>query len=134
VAGRARSTTATAIGDGEARRVALEDDRRGGKQTRRQGPAAPDPHEQLGLVARRRLVAGVPADRRLDALLPFDTREVVAALRDAKRLSTMEVADRIGMSRPATLKRLNAMTDAGLVEMDRQVPEDPRAYWRLRPR
>lgn len=77
-------------------------------------------------------LSGVPADRRLDALLPFDTREVVAALRDAKRLSTMEVADRIGLSRPATLKRLNAMKNAGLVEWIGKSPKDPRAYWRLR--
>jgi ATP-dependent DNA helicase RecG len=46
----------------------------------------------------------------------------------------MEVADRIGMSRPATLKRLNAMKDAGLVEWIGKSPKDPRAYWRLRPR
>lgn len=79
-------------------------------------------------------LSGVPADRRLDALLPFDTRDVVAALREAKRLGTMEVADRIGLSRPATLKRLNAMKDAGLVEWIGKSPKDPRAYWRLRPR
>lgn len=77
-------------------------------------------------------LSGVPADRQLDALLSFDTREVVAALREAKRLSTMEVADRIGLSRPTTLKRLNAMKSADLVEWVGKSPKDPRAYWRLR--
>jgi ATP-dependent DNA helicase RecG len=76
-------------------------------------------------------LSGVPADRKLDALLPFDTREVVATLREAKRLSTMEIAERIGLSRPATLKRLNAMRRAGLVEWIGNSPKDPRAYWRL---
>lgn len=79
-------------------------------------------------------LSGVPADRKLDALLPFDTREVVATLREAKRLSTMEIAERIGLSRPATLKRLNAMKTAGLVEWIGKSPKDPRAYWRLRSR
>jgi predicted transcriptional regulator len=61
----------------------------------------------------------------LDALLSFDTREVVAALREMKRLRTVEVADRIGLSRPATLKRLNAMKQARLVEWVREVAERP---------
>jgi ATP-dependent DNA helicase RecG len=46
----------------------------------------------------------------------------------------MEVAERIGLSRPATLKHLNAMKTAGLVEWIGRSPKDPRAYWRLRSR
>jgi ATP-dependent DNA helicase RecG len=51
-------------------------------------------------------LSGLPVDRKLDALLPFDRRDIVAALRDAPRLSTGELAERIGPSRPAALKRL----------------------------
>lgn len=78
------------------------------------------------------VLSGAPADRKLDALLPFDHRDIVAALREAQRLSTGELADRIGLSRPAALKRLQRMRAAGLIDWVGKSPKDPRAYWTLR--
>lgn len=77
-------------------------------------------------------LSGAPANRKLDALLPFDHRDIVAALRDAQRLSTGELADRIGLSRPAARKRLQRMRTAGLIDWVGKSPKDPRAYWTLR--
>jgi ATP-dependent DNA helicase RecG len=72
-----------------------------------------------------------PADRALDATLPEDTRVIVAALRDADRLSTGEVAEVLGLSRPPAIRRLTALEKAGIVEWVGKSPNDPRAYWRL---
>lgn len=87
-------------------------------------------HQSSGAVHLE--LSGLPADRKLDALLPFDHRDVVAALREAQRLSTGELAEQIGLTRPATLKRLNRMRAAGLIEWVGKSPKDPRAYWTLR--
>lgn len=72
-----------------------------------------------------------PADRALDAMLPDETRLIVAALREAGRLSTGEVADVLGASRPLAIRRLGALREAGVVEWVGKSPRDPRAYWRL---
>lgn len=76
-------------------------------------------------------LSGEPVDRRLDALLPVETREIVGALRAAERLSTIEVAKAIGLSRPVAIKRLATLRDAGVVEWVGKSPKDPRAYWTL---
>lgn len=78
-------------------------------------------------------LSGEPVDRRIDAMLPTETREIVAALREAERLSTMEVARAIGLSRPAAIKRLNSLRAAGVVHWVGKSPKDPRAYWTLPP-
>jgi ATP-dependent DNA helicase RecG len=72
-----------------------------------------------------------PADRALDATLPDEARVIVAALRDADRLSTGEVAEVLGLSRPPAIRRLAALEKAGIVEWIGKSPNDPRAYWRL---
>lgn len=72
-----------------------------------------------------------PVDRRLDAGLPGGGRAIVAALRSAERLSTGEITDLLGVSRPTAQRELNALRDAGLVEWVGKSPKDPRAYWRL---
>jgi ATP-dependent DNA helicase RecG len=74
-----------------------------------------------------------PADRRMDAMLPAETREVVSALRTAERLSTSELAGVMGLSRPAALRRLGVLRDAGVVSRVGKSPKDPRAYWTLPP-
>ncbi|MGA2163545.1 MAG: ATP-binding protein [Solirubrobacteraceae bacterium] len=71
------------------------------------------------------------ADQALDARLPGDARAVTAALRAAGRLSTGEVAEELGLSRPATMKRLAALRREGLIEWAGKSAKDPRAYWRL---
>ena len=78
-------------------------------------------------------LSGEPIDRRIDAMLPAETREIVSALREAERLSTMELARAIGLSRPAAIKRLASLREAGVVDWVGKSPKDPRAYWTLPP-
>jgi len=72
-----------------------------------------------------------PADRALDARLPDEARTITTALRQAGRLSTGEVAEILGLSRPATIRRLDSLHDEGLIEWVGRSTRDPRAYWRL---
>jgi ATP-dependent DNA helicase RecG len=66
-------------------------------------------------------------------MLPGETREIVAALRAAERLSTSELARVIGLSRPAALRRLNALRANDVIQWVGKSPKDPRAYWTLAP-
>lgn len=72
-----------------------------------------------------------PADRALDARLPGEARTITAALRYAGRLSTGEIAEILDLSRPATIRRLDALRNEGLIEWVGRSKRDPRAYWRL---
>ncbi len=72
-------------------------------------------------------------DRALDARLPDEARTITAALREAGRLSTGEVAEVLGLSRPATIRRLESLRSEGLIEWVGKSTRDPRAYWRLQP-
>lgn len=74
-----------------------------------------------------------PVDRRLEARLPEHARTITSALREAGRLSTGEVAEVLGLSRPVVRQELAALRDAGVIEWIGKSPRDPRAYWRLRP-
>ncbi len=73
------------------------------------------------------------ADRALEARLPDEARAITAALREAGRLSTGEVAEVLGLSRPATIRRLESLRSEGLIEWVGKSANDPRAYWRLPP-
>jgi len=75
-----------------------------------------------------------PVDRRLEAGLPEGARAITAALRSAGRLSTGEVKDVLGVSRPVAQRELGALREAGIVEWVGKSPKDPRAYWQLRTR
>lgn len=75
-----------------------------------------------------------PVDRRLDARLPGHSRAIVRALRSAGRMSTGEVTEALGMSRPIVQKELGALKEAGIVEWVGKSPKDPRAYWQLKTR
>lgn len=77
------------------------------------------------------VLSGELVDRALDARLPAEARRILAVVRGADHLSTGDIASAIGMSRPATIKRLNALKDEGLIEWIGNSPRDPRAYWRL---
>jgi ATP-dependent DNA helicase RecG len=72
-----------------------------------------------------------PVDRRLDASLPDRARVITAALRSAGRLSTGEVTDILGVSRPIAQRELSLLRDAGILEWIGKSPNDPRAYWKL---
>lgn len=74
-------------------------------------------------------LSGEPVDRQLDAQLTPDARAVSVALRDAGRLSTGEIAEVIGRSRPYVLSVLRSLDDAGIVRWIGKSKRDPRAYW-----
>lgn len=74
-----------------------------------------------------------PLDRELDSRLSDRARAVMGALREGGRLSTGEIAEALGVSRPVAQKELAALRDAGAVEWVGKSTRDPRAYWRLRP-
>lgn len=75
-----------------------------------------------------------PVDRRLEARLPGHSRAIARTLRSVGRMSTGEVTEALGISRPVVQKELNALKEAGIVEWVGKSPKDPRAYWQLRTR
>jgi len=72
-------------------------------------------------------------DRRLDARLPENARRITNGLREAERLSTGEVAELLGVSRPVAQRELAALQEAEIIEWVGKSTKDPRAYWRLKP-
>lgn len=79
----------------------------------------------------RLILSGEAAHRDLDAQLPTETRTIVRALRQADRLSTGEISALLGTARPTTLRFLNRLRDAAIIEWVGKSERDPRAYWRL---
>jgi ATP-dependent DNA helicase RecG len=74
-----------------------------------------------------------PVDRRLEARLSAYARMIVSTLREIDRLSTGEVVEILEVSRPVAQRELAALKDAGVIEWVGKSPQDPRAYWRLKP-
>lgn len=79
----------------------------------------------------RLLLSGEPVQRALDQQLTPEARTVAVALRDARRLSTGEVAALLGRSRPHVIRVLATLQEAELVRWVGKSPKDPRAYWEL---
>jgi ATP-dependent DNA helicase RecG len=75
-----------------------------------------------------------PVDRRLDERLSENARAVTRALRTAGRLSTGEITETLGVSRPVAQRELGLLREAGIVEWVGKSPRDPRAHWQLRTR
>lgn len=73
-----------------------------------------------------------PVDRQLEERLPEHSRAIARTLRAAGRMSTGEVAEALGASRPVIQRELSALKDAGIIEWVGKSPKDPRAYWRLK--
>lgn len=64
--------------------------------------------------------------------LPKGSQAVLDALRSAgSPLGTGEIAEAANLSRPATLKRLNALRDEGFVTWNGRSTRDPRATWSI---
>jgi len=74
-----------------------------------------------------------PVDRQLEARLPERGRVIVGALRKNERLSTGEVVELLDVSRPVAQRELAELQDAEVIEWVGKSPQDPRAYWRLKP-
>lgn len=73
-----------------------------------------------------------PVDRRLEERLPEHSRAITRTLRAAGRMSTGEVTDALGVSRPVVQRELSTLKEAGIVEWVGKSPKDPRAYWQLK--
>jgi ATP-dependent DNA helicase RecG len=79
----------------------------------------------------RLLLSAEPTERELDEQLTPEARKVTAALRDAGRLSTGEVAELIQRSRPAAIRVLKSLESAEIIRWVGHSPKDPRAHWEL---
>ena len=80
----------------------------------------------------RLVLANVPRlNPRLARLLPYGSQRILDTLRSAGPLSTGDIADEIGMSRPATASRLKALESFELIRWSGKSPKDPRAVWIL---
>lgn len=90
-----------------------------------------DPMYRQSTASVRLILSGEPMDRALTARLPEQARAVVAALREAGRLSTGDLAEVMGLSRPASIRKLHQLRDAGVLAWEGRSARDPRAFWRL---
>jgi ATP-dependent DNA helicase RecG len=81
----------------------------------------------------RLVLLGEPVDRQLEARLPRRSRAIMATLREAGQLSTGEIAEAVGISRPTASKHLKILRDANLIVWTGKASNDPRASWSLPP-
>lgn len=79
----------------------------------------------------RLVLSGELMERKLDAQLTPEARTVTTALRDAGRLSTGEVEELLGRSRPVAIRVLKSLESAGIIRWVGHSPRDPRAHWEL---
>jgi ATP-dependent DNA helicase RecG len=79
----------------------------------------------------RLVLSGEPVQATLDEHFTPDARTVSAALRNAGRLSTGEVASILGRSRPYALSVLQSLREAGVARWVGKSKKDPRAYWEI---
>src|SRR6266571_5828440 len=98
------------------------------EEMRLAGLADPLYRQTAGSV--RLTLIAAPVDRALEGRLPSRAREILAVLRRAGPLGTGDIGDAVGLSRPAVIRRLHALEDAGLIEWIGHSPKDPRATWR----
>jgi ATP-dependent DNA helicase RecG len=73
-----------------------------------------------------------PLHRELDARLSDQGRAIMSVLRQADRLSTGEIVDAVGISRPVVQRELAELRKAGVIEWVGKSARDPRAFWRIR--
>jgi ATP-dependent DNA helicase RecG len=73
-----------------------------------------------------------PVDRELEERLPAQARAISRMLRLEGRMSTGDLTNALGTSRPVVQRELGMLRDAGVVEWVGKSLRDPRAYWRLK--
>jgi ATP-dependent DNA helicase RecG len=100
------------------------------EEMRLAGLADPVYRQTSGSV--RLILNSTPIDVELESRLPRGARDLVRFIREAGRISTGDLVQASGYSRPVIVKQLNALRDVGLVEWVGKSPKDPRAYWQLR--
>jgi ATP-dependent DNA helicase RecG len=99
------------------------------EEMRLAGLADPEYVQTSGSV--RLTLSSTAVDRELEARLPPGSRDLVRMIREAGRISTGELVEAAGRSRPVVIRQLNALRDAGVVRWVGNSPKDPRAYWTL---
>ena len=100
------------------------------EEMRLAGLADPDYFQTAGSV--RLTLSSAVVDRALEERLPRGARDALRLIREAGRLSTGEVVEATGTSRPAVLRQLQALEREGLVDWVGKSKKDPRAYWKVR--
>ncbi|MBI2708843.1 MAG: putative DNA binding domain-containing protein [Actinobacteria bacterium] len=100
------------------------------EEMRLAGLADPAYHQTAGSV--RVTLTSTPVDHALEARLPRGARDLVRIVREAGRISTGDIVEASGRSRPVVLRQLRALQDAGVITWIGHAPKDPRAYWTLR--
>ncbi len=94
----------------------------------------PEPVYRQSAASVQLLLSGEPVQQALDRQLTPDARAISTALRDAGRLSTGDVAEMLGRSRPYALRVLESLQAAGVIRWVGKSRKDPRAYWEIHPR
>jgi ATP-dependent DNA helicase RecG len=74
---------------------------------------------------------GEPVDPALDARLSERGRAIMTMLRQRSRLSTGEITESLGGSRPTVQRELRTLQETGAIEWVGKSARDPRAYWKL---
>jgi len=100
------------------------------EEMRLAGLADPEYRQTSGSV--RLVLESTPIDVELESRLPPGARDLVRIVREAGRISTGDLVESSGYSRPVVVKQLNALRDVGLIEWIGKSRKDPRAYWRLK--
>ncbi len=93
------------------------------------GLAEPEFVETSGSV--RVTLSSRQVDSDLEARLAPATRDILRLLRQNATMSTGDLVEVTGRSRPGVLKQLNALRDAGLIRRVGQSAKDPHAQWVL---
>lgn len=89
-------------------------------------------YRQTAGSVRLTLVALPRIDPHTESRLPAGSQRVLDVLRAAGLpLGTGDLAEALGMSRPATSKRLRALEETNFVRWIGKSPTDPRAVWEL---
>ncbi len=73
-----------------------------------------------------------PVDRRLEERLPEHARTITKMLRSVGRMSTGDLTEALGVSRPVVQRQLGMLKEAEIVEWVGKSKKDPRAYWQLK--
>ena len=100
------------------------------EEMRLAGLADPVYFQSSGSV--RLTLSSAPVDRELESRLPPGARDLVRLVREGGRLSTGDLADATGRSRPVVIRQLNALQAAGALAWVGHSPKDPRACRALR--
>lgn len=99
------------------------------EEMRLAGLADPEYLQTSGSV--RLTLSSAPVDRERESRLPRGSRELVRVIRQGGRVSTGDLVEATGRSRPVVIRQLKALREEGVVTWVGNSPRDPRAYWTI---